>query len=124
MEGMSGTYLRWYRREGAGSSGEPWNTALNPRVRGSSPWRRTRSDLGFHCSRSFYVGSGSNHVAVTAPRSLSRLSWAPPGPGASAGACAVGRVRLPGLPVRGSGYPEEFLHLYDEFFTCRKKVSG
>jgi hypothetical protein len=27
---------------------------LNPRVRGSSPWRRTRSDLGFHDSRSFF----------------------------------------------------------------------
>src|SRR5580704_17093024 len=28
---------------------------LNPRVRGSSPWRRTRSDLGFCCSRSFVL---------------------------------------------------------------------
>jgi hypothetical protein len=25
-------------------------------------------------------------------------------------ACAVARVRLPGLLMRGSGYPEEFLH--------------
>ena len=28
---------------------------LNPRVRGSSPWRRTRSDLGFHHPRSFFA---------------------------------------------------------------------
>jgi hypothetical protein len=27
---------------------------LNPRVRGSSPWRRTRSDLGFYRPRSFF----------------------------------------------------------------------
>ena len=27
---------------------------LNPRVRGSSPWRRTRSDLGLYRSRSFF----------------------------------------------------------------------
>jgi hypothetical protein len=29
---------------------------LNPRVRGSSPWRRTRSDLGFYDSRSIFYG--------------------------------------------------------------------
>jgi hypothetical protein len=28
---------------------------LNPRVRGSSPWRRTRTDLGFNRSRSFLL---------------------------------------------------------------------
>src|SRR6202034_1277839 len=28
---------------------------LNPRVRGSSPWRRTRPDLGFLHSRSFFA---------------------------------------------------------------------
>jgi hypothetical protein len=28
---------------------------LNPRVRGSSPWRRTRSDLGFYYSRLFFT---------------------------------------------------------------------
>src|SRR5579872_2415992 len=28
---------------------------LNPRVRGSSPWRRTRTDLGFYHSRSFLM---------------------------------------------------------------------
>src|ERR1700751_5917077 len=28
---------------------------LNPRVRGSSPWRRTRDDLGFYSSRSFFM---------------------------------------------------------------------
>ena len=29
--------------------------ALNPRVRGSSPWRRTRDDLGFYRSRSLFL---------------------------------------------------------------------
>jgi len=29
--------------------------ALNPRVRGSSPWRRTRTDLGFYHSRSLFL---------------------------------------------------------------------
>ena len=28
---------------------------LNPRVRGSSPWRRTRTDLGFCDSRSLFM---------------------------------------------------------------------
>jgi hypothetical protein len=28
---------------------------LNPRVRGSSPWRRTRTDLGFYRPRSFFM---------------------------------------------------------------------
>jgi hypothetical protein len=31
------------------------SSALNPRVRGSSPWRRTRFDLGFYHSRSFFI---------------------------------------------------------------------
>ena len=35
---------------------------LNPRVRGSSPWRRTRSDLGFHDSRSFFMCPFCPHV--------------------------------------------------------------
>ncbi len=30
----------------------PEQRTLNPRVRGSSPWRRTRTDLGFYLSRS------------------------------------------------------------------------
>ena len=44
---------------------------LNPQVRGSSPWRRTRDDLGFHRSRSFlYVRSG----AVSRPCLLAACS--------------------------------------------------
>ena len=31
------------------------DAALNPRVRGSSPWWRTRSDLGFYRSRSLFL---------------------------------------------------------------------
>ena len=38
---------------------------LNPRVRGSSPWRRTRNDLGFHCSRSFCVSVLSLFAVLT-----------------------------------------------------------
>jgi hypothetical protein len=34
------------------------------------------------------------------------------------------RVRLAVLLMRGAGYPEEFSHLYDDFFTRRKKSSG
>ena len=40
---------------------------LNPRVRGSSPWRRTRTDLGFYRSRSFLC---VRFVPMLAPRSL------------------------------------------------------
>ena len=36
--------------------------SLNPRVRGSSPWRRTRTDLGFHCSKSFFMCPVCPHV--------------------------------------------------------------
>ena len=35
---------------------------LNPRVRGSSPWRRTRFDLGFYDSRSFFMCPFCPHV--------------------------------------------------------------
>jgi hypothetical protein len=74
---------------------------LNPRVRGSSPWRRTRTDLGFHCSRSFLcarfvpmlapcwlvshdrVAAGLSNLAGSGPewglRRLSRLGqWSTP----------------------------------------------
>ena len=41
---------------------------LNPRVRGSSPWRRTRSDLGFYHSRSFFTCPfGPGFLAVLDP---------------------------------------------------------
>jgi hypothetical protein len=41
---------------------------LNPRVRGSSPWRRTRSDLGFYHSRSFFMRPVCpDFLAVLAP---------------------------------------------------------
>ena len=33
----------------------PEQRTLNPRVRGSSPWRRTRDDLGFYRSRSLFL---------------------------------------------------------------------
>jgi len=36
------------------SNRTPEPRTLNPRVRGSSPWRRTRTDLGFYHSRSFF----------------------------------------------------------------------
>ena len=43
---------------------------LNPRVRGSSPWRRTRTDLGFLRSRSFFRCPICPHVgSVLAPES-------------------------------------------------------
>jgi hypothetical protein len=42
---------------------------LNPRVRGSSPWRRTRSDLGFYHPRSFFC---VRFVPMAAPWLLAR----------------------------------------------------
>jgi hypothetical protein len=54
-------------------------------------------------------------------RTLSRGTVCPEH--APRGNCAVGRVRLPGPPMRGSDYHEEFSYLYDEFFTRRKKFS-
>ena len=44
--------------------------ALNPRVRGSSPWRRTRTDLGFYYSRSFFR---VRFVPMAAPWLLARM---------------------------------------------------
>ena len=43
---------------------------LNPRVRGSSPWRRTRDDLGFHPSRLFFMCSVCPHVGSMFAREL------------------------------------------------------
>jgi hypothetical protein len=59
------------------------SSALNPRVRGSSPWRRTRSDLGF-CTpgRSrFRAGMGRGwpwYGRVPESRLLHRMHVAPP----------------------------------------------
>jgi hypothetical protein len=44
---------------------------LNLRVRGSSPWRRTHSDLGFYRSRSFFVCP----VCPLVGSMLARVSW-------------------------------------------------
>jgi hypothetical protein len=38
-----------------GTCRQPGPPTLNPRVRGSSPWRRTRPNLGFYHSRSFFM---------------------------------------------------------------------
>ena len=46
--GLSGTVRQQIKENKRTKQG-----TLNPRVRGSSPWRRTRSDLGFHHSRLF-----------------------------------------------------------------------
>src|SRR6202161_2830516 len=62
---------------------------LNPRVRGSSPWRRTRDDLVFHHPRSFLR---ARFVPVAAPWLLARA-----GPAASG-------LRAGALPL-GSGTP-------------------
>ena len=40
----------------------PGQRTLNLRVRGSSPWRRTRSDLGFYCPRLFFSCPFCPHV--------------------------------------------------------------
>ena len=51
---------------------------LNPRVRGSSPWRRTCFDLGFHRSRSFLC---VRFVPMFAPCLLALLAGAQRAPG-------------------------------------------
>jgi hypothetical protein len=58
---------------------------LNPRVRGSSPWRRTRTDLGFHHSRSFFMCPVCPHVGSMFAREL--------GPGRG-GLVQSGRIRI------------------------------
>jgi hypothetical protein len=90
--------------------------ALNPRVRGSSPWRRTRTDLGFYRSRSFFSagrwGHGGSGVgrAVGRVRSIYLLSHAEGPAGAPGWRCPVLRSfgrggttrrhrRAPGVPV-------------------------
>ena len=45
---------------------------LNPRVRGSSPWRRTRSDLGFCHSRSFFMCPFCPHAGSVVAENLIR----------------------------------------------------
>ena len=51
---------------------------LNPRVRGSSPWRRTRSDLGFYHSRSFITRPfGPGFLAVLDPCLLGGRMFGP-----------------------------------------------
>ena len=43
-------------------------SSRNPRVRGSSPWRRTRTDPGFYRSRSFFVCPICPHVGSSFAR--------------------------------------------------------
>jgi hypothetical protein len=55
----------------AGSAlGALGQTTLNPRVRGSSPWRRTRIDLGFCRFRSFFMCPFCPHVGSALAREL------------------------------------------------------
>jgi hypothetical protein len=63
---------------------------LNPRVRGSSPWRRTRSDLGFHHPRSFLMCPFCPHVCsmfarVHGPSNPGVVKNGPSGPDAAPG---------------------------------------
>jgi hypothetical protein len=77
---------------------------LNPRVRGSSPWRRTRNDLGFYRPRSFFMcpfcPRGCSMVArAHGPRNPGLSKTAHPAPGA--GAFAPERRRRAGpVPPR------------------------
>jgi hypothetical protein len=47
---------------------------LNPRVRGSSPWRRTRDDLGFYRFQGHFYVSGLSRFPVPACSLLARRS--------------------------------------------------
>jgi hypothetical protein len=48
---------------------------LNPRVRGSSPWRRTRSDLGLYRSRPFFMCPVCPHGGSVFARESRPRSW-------------------------------------------------
>jgi hypothetical protein len=58
----------------ASAHGARSRTSLNPRVRGSSPWRRTRSDLEFYHSRSFFHAPGLSRFPARARSLLARRS--------------------------------------------------
>jgi hypothetical protein len=45
----------WHSRDSSFQKSVSEQRTLNPRVRGSSPWRRTRDDLGFYSSRLFFM---------------------------------------------------------------------
>ena len=60
---------------------------LYPRVRGSSPWRRTRTDLGFHSSRSFLCARFAHMLAPCSLVSHDRVATG------SSRTAAIGRVQ-------------------------------
>ena len=62
---------------------------LNLRVRGSSPWRRTHSDLGFYRSRLFFMCPVCPHVGSV----LARVSG--PGRGKLVQSGRIGALRRP-----------------------------
>jgi hypothetical protein len=68
---------------------------LNPRVRGSSPWRRTRTDLGFHRSRLFLC---VRFVPMSAPCSLVSYDQVAAGLSNLAGSGPQRGRRRPSLP--------------------------
>src|SRR6516225_2039292 len=61
----------WYFAALSGTVKLAEHWTLNPRVRGSSPWRRTRSDLGFHRSRSFLMCPICPHAGSVLAREFS-----------------------------------------------------
>jgi hypothetical protein len=91
---MAGPGIGRYRST---SKNQTEQRTLNPRVPGSSPWRRTRTDLGFRRSRSFlmcpvcpYVGSVFAAVGRAVAAGLVRPAHWRPG-GNSAGRAFVRR---------------------------------
>ena len=78
---------------------------LNLRVRGSSPWRRTRPDLGFHRPRLFFVCPFCPHVCSTfarefGPSNLRVVNFGPSGAGSGGEAPGAGA-----LPQAGAAAP-------------------
>jgi hypothetical protein len=71
---------------------------LNPRVRGSSPWRRTCDDLGFYDPRSFFCAPGLSRFPTRARSLLAR--WTAVAAGSARPVSADwSRPEKPGAPV-------------------------
>jgi hypothetical protein len=98
---------------------------LNPRVRGSSPWRRTRSDLGFHDSRSFFMCPFCPHVCsmFARPHGPSNPGHVKNGPSGRRGAAPRSLDQWSRPHAQGPrGHPESLFQC--RYAQCNLLVSG
>jgi hypothetical protein len=79
-------HRREQRRAAVSRAGHPGQRTLNPRVRGSSPWRPTRTDLGFYRYRSI-------SMCLICPYVCSMFAPATVAPVSRSGGVSSGRLR-------------------------------